>query len=117
MNYKLSAALIGAVLLAAPAAFADPARDDLIRAEAQLGAINAADAAVAAPANFKEAQLRLEESRVAEDKNDDEDSQWRSAEAMLQTEIVQEKIKLQSLQRTVSEIEGQIETLSLELKS
>lgn len=117
MNKVISAALMGALLLAAPAAFADGARDDLIRTEAQIAALNAADASAASPANYQEAQLRLSEARVAEEKSDEEDTIWRSAEASLQADIVQEKIKLQALERTVSEIETGIETLRRELNS
>ncbi len=117
MKKIIAAALMGAFLLAAPAAFAEPARDELIRTEAQISALNTADASSAAPTNFQEAQLRLSEARAAEDKNKDEDSLWRSAEASLQAEIVQEKIKLQGLERTVSEIESGIATLRRELNS
>ncbi len=117
MKTIVAAALMGALLFAAPAAFAEPARDELIRTEAQVGALNTADASSAAPVNFQEAQLRLSEARTAEDKNKDETSLWRSAEASLQAEIVQEKIKLQALQRTVSEIETGIATLRRELNS
>ncbi|MBA3067559.1 MAG: hypothetical protein FP825_03640 [Hyphomonas sp.] len=111
------AALTSAWLLAAPAAFADDARDNLIRVEAQISALNTADASSAAPANFQEAQLRLSEARTAEEKNKDEESIWRSAEASLQADIVQEKIKLRGLERTVTEIETGIATLRRELNS
>jgi len=117
MTKIFAAALVGALLLAAPAAFADGARDDLIRTEARIAALNTADASSAAPANFQEAQLRLSEARSAEDKNKEEDSIWRSAEASLQVDIVQEKIKLRGLERTVSEIETGIATLHRELNS
>ena len=117
MRTIVAAALISALCIAAPAAFAEPARDELIRTEAQVGALNTADASSAAPVNYQEAQLRLSEARTAEDKNKDETSLWRSAEASLQAEIVQEKIKLQALQRTVSEIETGIATLRRELNS
>lgn len=117
MSKIFAATLLGLALLAAPAALADPARDELIRTEAQIAALNTADASTAAPANFKEAQLRLSEARAAEDKNKDKESIWRSTEASLQAEIVQEKIKLRSLQRTVSEIEIGIATLRRELNS
>lgn len=117
MKKLMSAACIGAFLLAAPAAFAEPARDDLIRTEAQISALNTADASAAAPANFQEAQLRLSEARTAEEKNRDEESIWRSAEASLQADIVAEKIKLRGLERTVSEIETGIATLRRELNS
>lgn len=117
MKKIVAAALMGALLLAAPTAFAEPARDELIRTEAQIAALNTADASSAAPANFQEAQLRLSEARAAEEKNDDEESIWRSTEAALQVEIVQEKIKLSALERTVSEIETGIATLRRELNS
>jgi hypothetical protein len=117
MNKIVAAALMGALLVAAPAAFAEPARDELIRTEAQVGALNTADASSAAPVNFQEAQLRLNEARTAEDKNKDKESLKRSAEASLQADIVQEKIKLQALERTVSEIETGIATLRRELNS
>jgi hypothetical protein len=117
MSKIFAAALIGALVLTAPVAFAEPARDELIRTEAKITALNTADAAAAAPTNFQEAQLRLSEAREAEDKNKDEVSLWRSAEASLQAEIVQEKIKLNALERTVSEIEAGIATLRRELNS
>ncbi|ABI76632.1 hypothetical protein HNE_2453 [Hyphomonas neptunium ATCC 15444] len=117
MKKIVAAALMGALLLAAPAAFADADRDELIRTEAQIAALNSADASSAAPANFQEAQLRLSEARAAEEKNNEEQSVWRSSEASLQVEIVQEKIKLQALERTVSEIETGIATLRRELNS
>jgi len=117
MNKIFAAALMGALLLGAPAAFAEPARDELIRTEAQIAALNTADASSAAPINFQEAQLRLNEARTAEDKNKDKDSLKRSAEASLQADIIQEKIKLQALERTVSEIETGIATLRRELNS
>lgn len=115
MNKISAAILMGAFLLSAPMAFADSARDNLIRAEAQISALNTADASSAAPNNFREAQLRLSEARAAEDKNRKKESVWRSAEASLQAEIVQEKIKLRGLERTVSEIEIGIATLRREL--
>lgn len=117
MNKFFASALLSALLLAAPSAFADGARDDLIRTEAQIGALNTADASSAAPENFQEAQLRLDEARTAEDKNRNEESMWRSAEASLQGDIVQEKIKLRALERTVSEIKIGISTLRRELNS
>jgi septal ring factor EnvC (AmiA/AmiB activator) len=117
MKPILAAALLGAALLAAPAAFADGARDDLIRTEAEVKALNTADASAAAATNYAEAQLRLSEARVAEEKNREEESMWRSAEASLQAEIVQEKIKLRGLERTVSEIETGIATLRREIIS
>jgi len=116
MNKIFLAAALSAILLAAPA-YADEARDSLIRVEAQISALDTADASSAAPANFQEAQLRLNEARTAEEKNQDEESIWRSAEASLQADIVQEKIKLRGLERTVSEIETGIATLRRELNS
>jgi len=113
----LAAALFGGAICAAPAAFADPARDNLLRAEAQIGALNTADASAAAPADYQNAVLRLTEARAAEGRNRDEESLRRSNEALLHAEIVQEKIKLRGLQRTVSEIETGIATLRRELVS
>ena len=63
------------------------------------------------------AVLRLTEARAAEAKNNDDESLRRSNEAMLLGEIVQEKIKLRGLQRTVTEIETGIATLRRELVS
>ncbi|PKP80526.1 MAG: hypothetical protein CVT79_14670 [Alphaproteobacteria bacterium HGW-Alphaproteobacteria-18] len=117
MKKIVAAALMGTLLLAAPVAFANPARDELIRTEAQIAALNTADASSAAPANFQEAQLRLSEARAAEAAKQREASIWRSSEASLQAEIVQEKIKLRALERTVSEIETGIATLRRELNS
>ena len=117
MTKTISAILLGAFLLAAPAAYADGVRDDIIRTEAQIGALNSADASAAAPGNYKEAQLRLSEARMAQERNREDESQWRSAEAALQAEIVQEKIKLRGLERTVSENETGIATLRRELNS
>ncbi len=117
MKKTLAAALVGALLFAAPAAFAEPARDELIRTEAQIAALNTADASTAAPQNFQEAQLRLSEARAAEARKQSKESIWRSSEASLQAEIVQEKIKLHALERTVSEIETGIATLRRELNS
>jgi hypothetical protein len=113
----IAATLFGGILLAAPASFADNARDNILRAEAQIQALNPADATAASPADYQAAQLRLGEARAAEDKNRDEESLWRSEEALLHADIVQEKIKLRGLERTVSEIETGIETLRRELKS
>ncbi|MEQ1781846.1 MAG: hypothetical protein ABMA14_10830 [Hyphomonadaceae bacterium] len=113
--HAITATLFSGALLAAPAAFADPARDNLLRAEAQIGALNPADATAAAPENYQSAQLRLSEARVAEEKNRDEESLWRSEEASLHADIVQEQIKLRGLDRTVSEIQTGIETLRREL--
>lgn len=114
---SISAALFGGALAMAPSAFADPARDNLVRAEAQVTALNPADATAAAPADYREAQMRLEEARVSEEKNRDEETLWRSDEALLHTQIVQEKIKLHGLERTVSEIETGIATLRREIIS
>ena len=113
----MAAALFGGALVAAPAAFADPARDNLLRAEAQVQALNSADASAAAPVDYRAAQLWLDEARAAESRNRDEESLRRSNEALLQAEIVQEKIKLHGLNRTVSEIETGIATLRRELVS
>jgi hypothetical protein len=115
--FSMAAALFGGVLLAAPGAFADNARDNIVRAEAQIKALNSADASTASAADYQTAQLRLVEARTAEDKNRGEESLWRSEEALLLADIVQEKIKLRGLQRTVSEIETGIETLRRELNS
>lgn len=117
MKTLLPAIALGISVLAAPSAFADAARDNLIRAEANVGALNSADAFAAAPENFETARLRLREAQVAEDRNRDEESRWRSAEADLHAEIVQEKIKLRALERTVSEIEAGIAVLRRELTS
>jgi len=117
MKKTLYAALFGGLLLAAPVAFADDARDNLLRAEAQIAALNPADATAASPTDYQTAQLRLNEARTAEDKNRREESMWRSEEASLHADIVQDKIKLRGLQRTVSEIETGIETLRRELNS
>lgn len=111
-------ALFGGILIVAPAASADDkARDNILRAEAQINALNAADAGAASAAEYQTAQLRLGEARTAENKNRDEESFWRSEEASLQADIVQEKIKLRALERTVSEIEAGIATLRRELNS
>ena len=56
-------------------------------------------------------------ARAAEERNRKEESMWRSSEAMLHADIVQENIKLRGLQRTVSEIETGLETLRRELNS
>jgi hypothetical protein len=108
---------VSALLFAAPSAFADGARDNLIRTEAQFEALNQADATSAAPADYQAAQLRLSEAREAEAKNNDKESVRRSTEAALHAEIVQEKIKLRALERTVAEIETGVETLRRELNS
>ncbi len=117
LAFSIAAALLGSALLVAPAAFADNARDNLLRAEAQIQALNPADASAAAGADYQQAQLRLNEARTAEDKNRDEESLRRSDEALLHADIVQEKIKLRGLERTVAEIESGIATLRRELTS
>ncbi len=110
-------ALLGFLVLGAPAAFADPARDNIIRAEAQISAINPADAGAASAIDYQTAQTRLTESKAAAERNRSEESLWRSEEALLHADIVQEKIKLRGLERTVSEIETGIATLRRELTS
>lgn len=117
MKRLFVAALASGMLALAPAAFAQESRDALIRTEAQIQALDPADATAAAPAAFAEAQLRLNEAKAAEDKNDRDDSMHRSSEAALNVEIVQERIKLRGLERTVSEIETGIATLRRELNS
>jgi len=117
MNKIFVAVLLGGTLLAAPAAFADEARDTLLKTEAQIEALDSADAAMAASVDYQETQLRLQEARDAEAKGHDEESIWRSQEAALQGEIIQEKIKLHALERTVTEIKTGIETLRRELVS
>lgn len=117
MNKIFLGVLTGAWLLFAPAAFASDSRDDLIRAESQISALNTADASSAAPGHFQEAQLRLSEARTAEVRRQRKESSWRSAEASLLADIVQEKIKLRGLERTVTEIEAGIATLRRELNS
>lgn len=117
MKKLFAAALFGGMLLAAPAAFADDARDNILRAEAQISALNPADAATASAADYQAARLRLDEARAAESQNKREESMWRSTEAMLHAEIVQENIKLHGLQRTVTEIETGVATLRRELNS
>lgn len=112
----IAAALFAGALLA-PSAFADPARDNILRAEAQIQALNSADAATASPTDYQTAKLRLDEARAAETKNRRDESLQRSDEAMLHADIVQENIKLHGLQRTVSEIETGLETLRRELNS
>jgi uncharacterized protein YlxW (UPF0749 family) len=67
--------------------------------------------------DYQAAKLRLDEARAAEERNRKEESMWRSSEAMLHADIVQENIKLRGLQRTVSEIETGLETLRRELNS
>jgi len=115
--HAIYAGLFASALIGAPAALADPARDNLVRAEAQISALNPADATAASPEHYQSAQLRLGEARAAEDKNRDEESMWRSEEALLHAEIVQEHIKLRGINRTVAEIEKGIETLRRELVS
>ena len=113
----IAVALFGGVLLSAPAAFADNARDNILRAETQIEALNSADASVASPTDYQTAKLRLDEARSAEAKNRQEESIWRSEEALLHADIVQENIKLRGLERTVSEIQTGVETLRREHKS
>lgn len=115
--FSMAAALLGAAVLAAPGAFADPARDNILRAEAQIQALNPADAAMASATDYQNAKQRLEEARTAEGKNRREESLQRSEEAMLHADIVQENIKLHGLARTVSEIETGLATLRRELNS
>lgn len=117
MTKLFAAALLGVALLAAPAAFADDAKDNILRAETQIAALNPADASAASGMDYQAAKLRLDEARAAEERNRKEESMWRSSEAMLHADIVQENIKLRGLQRTVSEIETGLETLRRELNS
>jgi hypothetical protein len=117
MKKILTATLLAAALFAVPAAFADPASDNILRAETTLMALNAADASAAAGMDYQIAKQRLEEARVAEGKNRDQESLMRSEESLLHTEITQEKIKLRGLDRTVTEIETGIATLRRELNS
>ena len=112
-----AAALLGVALLAAPAAFADDAKDNILRAETQIAALNPADATAASGMDYQAAKMRLDEARAAEERNRKEESMWRSSEAMLHADIVQENIKLRGLQRTVSEIETGLATLRRELNS
>jgi len=115
--FALGAVLFSAAALHAPGAFADSARDNILKAEAQIQALNPADANAASPADYQAAQTRLGEAKAAEARNKREESVWRSDEAAVQADIVQERIKLRALDRTVSEIETGIETLRRELKS
>ena len=117
MTTLFAATLLGVVLLAAPAAFADDAHDNILRAETKIAALNPGDATAASGADYQAAKLRLEEARAAEGRNRKDESLWRSSEAMLHADIVQENIKLRGLQRTVSEIETGVETLRRELNS
>jgi hypothetical protein len=117
MKKTMLSICFAALCAAAPAAYADVARDELIRTEAEVRALNAADATAASPLNYQEAQLRLSEARVAEEKSNEEDAIWRAAEASLQASIVQEMIKLRALERTVSEIETGIAALRREIQS
>ncbi len=118
VSLAIAAILSGSVLSGAPAAFADDkARDNILRAQARINALNPADAGAASSIEYQTAQTRLNEARTAEDKNRDEESFWRSEEAVLQADIVQEKIKLRALERTVSEIEVGLATLRRELNS
>ena len=61
--FAMTAALLGGALMASPAAFADPARDNLLRAETQIQALNPADSSAAAPADYRNAMLRLDDAR------------------------------------------------------
>jgi hypothetical protein len=115
--FASGAALFAAIAILAPGAFADNARDNILKAEAQIQALNPADANAASPTDYQTAQTRLGEAKAAEARNKREESMWRSDEAAVQADIVQEKIKLRALDRTVSEIETGIETLRRELKS
>lgn len=115
MRKVIPAAIFGLFIACSSTAHADDTRDALLRAEAKISALNSADAFAAAPENFEEAKLRLREATDAEARSRDEESRWRSAEADLQAEIVQEKIKLRGLQRTVAEIETGIAVLRREL--
>lgn len=117
MKRLIAAALFGGALLAVPVASARESHDNILRAEAQIQALNPADASIASPEDFQTAQLRLTEARAAEEKSRHEESVWRSDEASLSADIVQEKIKLHGLNRTVSEIQTGIETLRRELNS
>lgn len=117
MTKLFAAALLGVALLAAPAAFADDTHDNILRAETQIAALNPADATAASGTDYQTAKLRLEEARAAEGRNRKDESLWRSNEAILHADIVQENIKLRGLQRTVSEIETGLETLRRELNS
>jgi hypothetical protein len=114
----ITAAMLGSALIGAPAAFADDkARDNIVRAETQIKALNPADASTASGVDYQTAQLRLGEARAAEDKNRHGESVWRSDESMVLADLVQEKIKLRGLERTVSEIETGIATLRREINS
>jgi hypothetical protein len=114
----LATALFGAVLIAAPSSFADEkSRDNIVRVEAQIKTLNPVDAGASAASAYQTAQLRLGEARAAEERNRDEESLWRSEEASVQASIVQEKIKLRGLERTVSEIETGLATLRRETSS
>jgi uncharacterized protein YlxW (UPF0749 family) len=114
----MAATLFGAVLIAAPASFADEkSRDNILRVEAQIKTLNPVDAGASAAIEYQAAQLRLSEAKAAEDRNRGEESLWRSEEASVQANIVQEKIKLRGLERTVSEIEAGLSTLRRETNS
>jgi hypothetical protein len=116
MKSLLVAALFGSALVVVPAASADQkARDNILRAETQIAALNPADATSASGTNYQNAQLRLTEAKTAEDKGRNQESLWRSEEATVSADIVQEDIKLRGLQRTVSEIESGIATLRREI--
>jgi hypothetical protein len=116
MKSFVVAALFGSALLVVPGAFADQkARDNILRAETQIQALNPADASNASGTHYQTAQLRLTEAKTAEDKGRNQESLWRSEEAAVSADIVQEDIKLRALQRTVSEIETGIATLRREI--
>lgn len=117
MKRLVAAVLFGSALFTGSVAFANESSDNILRAEAQIEALNPADATAASAEDFQTAQLRLTEARAAEDKNQHEESMWRSDEASLYADIVQEKIKLHGLNRTVSEIQTGIDTLRRELNS
>ena len=82
MTKLFAAALLGVALLAAPAAFADDAKDNILRAETQIAALNPADATAASGMDYQAAKLRLDEARAAEERNRKEESMWRSSEAL-----------------------------------
>jgi hypothetical protein len=61
--HAIYAGVFAGALIGAPAAMADPARDNLVRAETQIAALNPADATAASPDHYQSAQLRLGEAR------------------------------------------------------
>jgi hypothetical protein len=116
MKSLLVAALFGSAFIIVPGASADQkARDNILRAETQIQALNPADASSASGTHYQTAQVRLTEAKTAEDKGRNQESLWRSEEAAVSADIVQEDIKLRALQRTVSEIETGIATLRREI--